>query len=490
MPKKLIAVFFVLIAIAFIGFPVQADQPVPEFAPGQILVRFKPGLPIQARDAHLKQFGAWYQSQIPEIDVTVAGVRDGEELAVIDQLEGTDPVVYAEVDGVVFAVETIPNDPRWPEQYGPVRIKGPQAWDLSTGSDAVIISVIDTGVACNHEDLAGKCVAGFDFVNNDPDPFDDHGHGTHVAGIAAANTNNGLGVAGMCWLCKVQPVKVLNSGGSGTWEAVAAGNVWAADNGADVINMSLGGTGFSQVMKDAVDYAYGKGVLIFAAAGNSGGEGVFYPARYDSVIAVAATDAADNRASFSTTGPEVELAAPGVANLSSVPTGSCGLCDPSGYRSLSGTSMATPHATGTGGLLLSFRSTLTNVEARQVLQLTAADKGEAGRDRLYGFGLVDAYAALTFGGEFPTPTPTLEPTETPIPTDTPIPTLTPTRQPGTAVCGKITGGAVWTAAGSPFYLTCNVEIKGGLVAMNVEIQLRGFSLVATGTYFNDVEMTP
>src|SRR3972149_3580990 len=278
MPKKLIAVFFVLIAIAFIGFPVQADQPVPEFAPGQILVRFKPGLPIQARDAHLKQFGAWYQSEIPEIDVTVAGVRDGEELAVIDQLEATDPVVYAEVDGLVFAVETIPNDPRWSEQYGPVRIKGPQAWDLSTGSSIVIISVIDTGVACSHEDLTGKCVAGFDFVNNDPDPFDDHGHGTHVAGIATAVTNNGIGVAGICWSCKVQPVKVLNSGGSGTWDGVAAGNIWATDNGADVINMSLGGTGGSQTMRDAVDYAYAHGVLIFSAAGHSGGEGGLCPA--------------------------------------------------------------------------------------------------------------------------------------------------------------------------------------------------------------------
>jgi len=175
--KKWVAAVFVLIAIAFIGFPAQADQPVPEFAPGQILVRFKPGLPIQARDAHLKQFGAWYQSELPEIDVTVAGVREGEELAVIDQLEATDPVVYAEVNGLVFAVEAIPNDPRWSEQYGPVRIKGPQAWDLSTGSSIVIISVIDTGVACSHEDLTGKCVAGFDFVNNDPDPFDDHGHG-------------------------------------------------------------------------------------------------------------------------------------------------------------------------------------------------------------------------------------------------------------------------------------------------------------------------
>jgi len=164
--------------------------------------------------------------------------------------------------------------------------------------------------------------------------------------------------------------------------------------------------------------------------------------------------------------------------------------------------MATPHAAGTGGLLLSFRPALTNAEARQVLQLTAADKGTVGWDKFYGFGLVDAFAALTFGGEFPTATPTLQPTvtltpteiliptETPIPTNTSIPTLTPTRQPGTAVCGKITGGAVWTASGSPFYLTCDVDVKGGLTVINVEIELRGFSLAATGTYFKGVRMVP
>src|SRR3990170_8917605 len=485
--KKLIAVIFILIAIAFIGFPAQADQPVIEFSPGQLLVRFKPGLPIQARDAHLKQFGAWYQSELPEIDVTIAGVREGEELAVIDQLESTDPVVYAEVNGLVHAIETIPNDPRWPEQYGPIRIKGPQAWDLSTGSDTVIISVIDTGVACSHEDLAGKCVAGFDFVNNDPDPADDPGHGTHVAGIAAANTNNSLGVAGMCWACLVQPVKVLNSGGSGTWEAVAAGNIWAADNGANVINMSLGGSGFSQVMKDAVDYAYSKGVLIFAAAGNSGGEGVLYPARYDSVIAVAATDSLDNRASFSTYGLEVELAAPGVGNLSSVPTGSCSLCDPSGYRSLSGTSLATPHAAGAGAVILAYLD-LDNISARTLMGSTAVDLGDFGRDKFYGYGLVDLFAALT--GELP-PTPT--PGPSPTASITPVPTLTPTitPRPGTKVCGKYTGGgAFWNREGSPYILTCDVDVKGGLIAIGAEIELRGFTLNATSIFFRDVTMVP
>jgi thermitase len=466
MKRTLVAGLLVLVLILILGgaLPAAADDPTPYMA-GEVLVKIH---------------GQWEKRNVPP----------GQEKAEIARLRGDPDVEYAEVNGLWSVVETIPNEPRWAEQYGPTRIKAPQAWDLSKGSAAVIISIIDTGVACAHEDLAGKCEAGFDFVNNDPDPADDHGHGTHVAGIAAAVTDNSIGVAGICWLCRIQPVKVLSNFGSGTWEQVAAGIVWASDHGSDVINMSLGGTGFSQIVQDAVIYAEANGVLIFAAAGNSGGEGVLYPAKYAQVIAVAATDSLDNRASFSTYGLEVELAAPGVGNLSSVPTGSCSLCDPSGYRSLSGTSMATPHAAGTGGLLLSFRSDLTNVDARQVLQLTAADKGTIGWDKFYGFGLVDAYAALSFGGEFPTPTPTLEPTETPIPTDTPVPTLTPTRQPGTAVCGKITGGAVWLAAGSPFYLTCNVDIKGGLVAVNVEIQLRGFSLTATGIYFQDVRMIP
>ena len=476
--KKLIAVIFILIAIAFIGFPAQADQPIPEFEPGQILVKTGNGSVLGWELRH---------------------VSPGQEKKEIERLK--DEGLKAEFNGIWEVMETIPNDPRWSEQYGPVRIKAPQAWDLSVGSP-IVISVIDTGVSCLHEDLAGKCESGFDFVNNDADPFDDHGHGTHVAGIASAQTDNGIGVAGICWLCRIQPIKVLNSSGSGSWIAVASGIVWAADNGADVINMSLGGTGFSQVIQDAVDYAYSKDVLIFAAAWNSGGEGVLYPARYDSVIAVAATDSLDNRASFSTYGPEVELAAPGVSNLSSVPTGSCSLCDPSGYRSLSGTSMATPHAAGTGGLLLSFRSSLSNVEARQVLQLTAADKGDLGRDKFYGFGLVDAYAALSFGEEFPTPTPTLEPTETlvptetliptetPTPTDTPVPTLTSTPGEGTALCGKYTGGFFMVPAGSPYYLTCNVDVKGGLTANRVEIELRGFSLSSTGMFFHDVRMTP
>ena len=453
--KKLIAVIFILIAIAFIGFPAQADQPITEFAPGQILIKTGRG-PILG----------WEVREVPI----------GHEKAEVSRLRGLGE--DAEINGLWSIVETIPNDTFWFAQYGPKRIKAPQAWDLSTGDPSVVISIIDTGIRCTHEDLIGKCVSGYDFVNNDTDPEDDHMHGTHVAGIAAAVSNNGMGVAGICWLCKLQPIKVLAQNGFGTWEDVALGILWATDNGADVINMSLGGGNFSQVVQDAVIYAYSQGVLLFAAAGNSGSEGVQYPARYDQVIAVAATDQNDIRAGFSTTGPEVELAAPGV-NIQSI-----WYLNTPPYGGISGTSMATPHAAGTGALLLSLRPELTNLQVRETLQLTAVDKGDVGRDYLYGFGLVDAYAALTFGEEFPTPT------ETPTPTDTPVPTLTSTPDEGTALCGKYTGGFFMVPAGSPYYLTCNVDMKGGLTANRVEIELRGFSLSSTGMFFHDVGMTP
>jgi subtilisin family serine protease len=449
MAKKLIVAVLVLLALGFLSISVRADQPSPGFAPGQVLVRTGNG---------------------PILGWEVREVSAGNERAEVARLRalGQD----AEVNGLWSIVETIPNDERWWLQYGPLRIKGPQAWDISTGNSSVVIAIIDTGVRCTHEDLLGKCLAGYDFVNGDADADDDHGHGSHVAGIAAATTNNnGIGMAGICWLCKIQPVKVLAQSGFGTWEDVALGILWAADHDADIINMSLGGTSYSQVVQDAVAYAYDSGVIVFAAAGNTGGEGVLYPAKYAQVIAIAATDQNDNRAGFSTTGPEVELSAPGIGIESVWWPG-----NPSngGYASLSGTSMATPHAAGTGALLLSLRPELTNLEVRETLQLTAVDRGDVGRDNLYGFGLVDAYAALLFNGEIPTP----------------VPTLVPTREPGTVVCGKYTGGVTWNQNGSPYILTCNVDIKGGLTAINATVELRGFALGANGVFFKNVTMNP
>jgi len=206
----------------------------------------------------------------------------------------------------------------------------------------------------------------------------------------------------------------MDSTGSGSWSSVAMGIDWAVNNGMDVINMSLGGASSSQAVADAVARAEAAGVLVVASAGNSGCcNTVGYPAAYDGVLAVAAVDSIEMRASFSSTGSQVDLAAPGVGIRSTVPTGSCSLCDPSGYASLSGTSMAAPHVAGVGALLRS--RGWSAMEAASHMTTTAVDLGAPGFDTEYGYGRVDALAAT--GGAPPAPPPP------PLPTDTVAPVV-------------------------------------------------------------------
>src|SRR5439155_17729046 len=230
---------------------------------------------------------------------------------------------------------------------------------------------------CGHPDLQGNCNYGVSYVKGSK-PLDDHGHGTHVAGIIAAR-DNGFGVIGVAPEATLYAVKVLDANGSGSFSAVASGIVWAVKNGMHVINMSLGGSSYSQALADAVAAASAAGVLVVSAAGNAGCcDTVLYPAKLPGSMAVAAVDVNDQRASFSSTGVEVDVAAPGVAILSTVPTGSCKLCDSSGYRTLSGTSMATPHVSGVGALLMS--RGFNNLDARAHIDGTATDLGYPGFD--------------------------------------------------------------------------------------------------------------
>jgi subtilisin len=308
-------------------------------------------------------------------------------------------------------VEPDPPDAVWTQQdtlvYGVFNIEAEVVWGgfpkatsviPGHGAAGVNVAVIDTGIDCSHPDLTLNCRYGASFVKG-AKPVDDHGHGTHVAGIIGAQAN-GFGVIGVAPEATLYAVKVLDSKGSGSFSAVASGIVWAARNGMHVINMSLGGMSFSQTLADAVKAASDAGVLVVSAAGNSGCcNTVLYPAKLPESMAVAAVDANDQRASFSSTGPEVDVAAPGVAILSTVPTGSCKLCDPSGYRTLSGTSMATPHVSGTGALLMS--RGLTAAQAWTQIAGTPKDLGFPGFDLFYGWGRVDALAATTKVAYFP-----------------------------------------------------------------------------------------
>lgn len=251
---------------------------------------------------------------------------------------------FAEPNYTVHAAYT-PNDPAFADQWGLAKIRCPQAWDITFGLPSVVVAIVDSGIDLEHPDFVGKLTPGWDFANNDADPDDDYGHGTHCAGTAGATTDNGIGVAGVGFNCRLMPVKVLDKNGSGTVAELVQGIYFAVNNGAKVISLSLVSSSGSQSLQNAVDYAWNHGVVICCAAGNSGSTTVRYPAGYTNSIAVASTTSSDERSSFSNYGPWVDVAAPGSSIYSTVA--------PNGYSWKSGTSMAAPHVAGLAALLWS-----------------------------------------------------------------------------------------------------------------------------------------
>ena len=300
-------------------------------------------------------------------------------------------VIRVELDGQFHAV-----DGELDDAWGVKRIGSGIVHNGGNKGYGVKVAVIDSGIDYTHPDLIENyVVGGYDFVNNDIDPMDDYGHGTHVAGIIAAEDDDS-GVVGVAPLASLYGLKVLNSSGSGYFSDIIAALQWAVDNGYQVTNNSYGSSiNPGSTVQEAFDNSYAAGVLHIAAAGNSGnpkgkGNNVIYPARWDSVVAVAATGSTDLRASFSSAGPANELAAPGVSILSTVPGG--------GYSKKSGTSMASPHAAGTAALIIAAGYVTSAGDVRQRLQDTADDLGDPGRDNQYGYGLVDADEAVTDPG--------------------------------------------------------------------------------------------
>ncbi|QUL53611.1 peptidase S8 [Paenibacillus tritici] len=280
-------------------------------------------------------------------------------------------------------------------QWNLPAIETAQGWNLSKGSKEVVVAVVDTGVQANHPDLKGQLLTGYNAITNSSTPDDDVGHGTHVAGIIGALTNNQEGVAGISWYNKILPVKALDNSGAGTTYSVAEGIIWAADQGAKVINLSLGNYADSQFLHDAIKYAYDRDIVIVSASGNDNTERPGYPAAYEEVIAVAATNASGDRASFSNYGDYIDVAAPGESIASTYPDNQ--------YAALSGTSMASPHVAALAGLVRSLNPALTNKEVTELLTANAVDLGNAGHDKYYGWGQVDIYRTLQAagGGEVP-----------------------------------------------------------------------------------------
>jgi len=285
-----------------------------------------------------------------------------------------------------FEIDSIPNDPDWPKQWGPQKIEADWAWNTTMGDPSVLVAVVDTGIDWNHPDLAENYVPlGYDWVNNDPDPMDDHGHGTHCAGVIVAIANNSIGMAGLAQV-RVMAEKGLDESGSGRLSDLASAIIHAVDQGADIVSCSWGSYEKSTLLHEAVKYAYDHGVLVVAAAGNDATDTKHYPAAYDEVFAVTATDQNDDPASFTNFGNWVEVAAPGVRIYSTVWDDS--------YAYMSGTSMSAPHVSGVAALIWSRFSDMTRDQVWTQLQYTADDLGDPSFDVYYGYGRVNARRAV------------------------------------------------------------------------------------------------
>ena len=277
-------------------------------------------------------------------------------------------------------------------------IKATEGWSWSTGSSGIMIAIIDTGIALAHEDLKNRIMPGYDFVNDDADPQDDNGHGTLVASLAAAETNNGIGIAGVAWNATLLPVKVLDSQGNGNYLTIAAGIKYAADQGARVLNLSLGGDNDSFILKDACQYAYDKGCSLVAASGDKGSAAVQFPAAYDLLCtAVGACDANDTLASFSNRGPQIDVVAPGVWVYGAFydPERSTELRF---YAWANGTSLAAAHVSGAVALLISYKPLLTNKQIMAIVKYTADDVNRSqkpGIDTDMGYGRINLQTLLS-----------------------------------------------------------------------------------------------
>jgi serine protease len=416
-------VFFALVTLfAFFSVAAAEDFPIgqccagsgdAEYVPGEIVVKFKDGVTRQQAAIAQAELGTTLISYNESIGFRQLGIPADKTVEEMVELFSARPdVEYAEPNYIAHAFMT-PNDPYYVYQWHMPLINMPAAWDQSTGS-GVVVAVIDCGVAYENygsyalaPDLAGTSfVPGYDYVNNDSHPNDDCAHGTHVAGTIAQTTNNSLGVTGVAFNCSIMPVKVLDASGNGTYTAIANGITYAANNGAHVLNLSLGGSSSSSTLQNAVIYAYNAGKTIVCAAGNAGTSTPQYPAAYTQCISVSAVRYNKTYTSYTSYGSTIDICAPG--GDVTVDQNGDGYVDGvlqqthngTNYTSFSyyfyeGTSMACPHVAGVAALVIAKAGgSMSPSDVRAVLQNTAQDLGATGWDQYYGYGLVDANAAL------------------------------------------------------------------------------------------------
>ena len=356
------------------------------WVPGQLLVQERLGANPSVVARTLATHGASVKSDIPQIRVHVLRVPEPAINQVQQALAATGQFTFVERDPIVHTVAT-PNDPDFASEWHLTKIQAPNAWGITTGSAAITIAFVDSGVDPTHEDLASKLVPGWNFLTGSSNTADDQGHGTETAGSAAAATNNGVGVAAAGWLNTIMPLEIVDSTGSASTSNVASAITYAADHGARIVNISLAGPSDSSAMESAISYAWNKNTVVFASAGNYSTSAPYYPAACTNAVAVSATDPNDNLSSYSNFGNWITLSAPGDSILSTINGG--------GYGYVSGTSFSSPIAASVAALVLSVRPSLSASALVSLLEQNSDDLGAPGYDTSFGWGRVNAYKAVS-----------------------------------------------------------------------------------------------
>jgi Subtilase family len=452
--------------------------------PVRLLVKYRPEVTAATASGIERSDHAALVRTINPLGVRALDVRAGQVKATLAALRKNPDVSFVEANARVAPAQTVPNDPYYKTgsgalsggQWEPAKIQAPAAWDLTTGASSAVIAIVDSGVAL-HPDLVGRLMTGYNVLDGSTNTNDTYGHGTEVAGVAAADTNNGQGLAGTCWNCRLLPVKVYAGSAGALTSDLATGITWAADHGAQVINVSLATTTASATLDAAVSYATSRGALVVAASGNGGCDCVTYPAASPGALAVAASDQTDALYTYSDYGSWVGIDAPSGEVTTS-------LTDPNtgaqwGYTQVGGTSLAAPVVAGVAGLVLSAAPGMSPAALSALLMQTADPVTGA---HAVASGRVNAYRALlAVGGTSPPPSPSSSPSPSPSPSSSPSPSPSPSSSVVAAPATTTFSGSFTTkATTNAFALTMGAGAAKGVLTFT-KCTSMALSLTSAGT---------
>ena len=398
---KFVLILSIAVSLCFTVInPTWASNESAKYVADELLVKPRVGISKSEIEEILKAHSAAAAGEIKQIKVRRIKVPS-HALEKVKAALAKNPHIEFVENNFIADRAFEPNDSRYPSQWHLQKISAPYGWDLCTGSQTVSIAIIDSGVDPAHPDLSDKLLPGYNFLNESTDTHDVCGHGTAVAGSAAAISNNVEGVAGVAWENPIMPLVVVNPDNWATYYDIARAITYAADHGARVMNISIGGSSSSSTLQNAINYAWNKGAVIFACAHNYSTSRPYYPAACANAVAVSATTWSDSLASFSNYGNWIDISAPGLSILTTTRGG--------GYGYKHGTSFSSPIAAGLAALILSINPSLTNTQVLDIIIQNVDDLGEPGFDQYYGYGRVNVYASLIAAMQAVSPPDTTEP---------------------------------------------------------------------------------